>query len=123
MFFLAVFSATSFRNFSNVNVRRDFFGFVVLFFLFPVFLLDFNSESHKIRSSRAPNICIAGFCLFWATSFQRLHSGAIRSLLLMRSLTDSAELFTGMELHISACCPNQTELCTKSIEKTACFPF
>ena len=47
---------------------------------------------------------------------------AVRSLLLMRSLTDATELYTRMELHISACCPNQAEP-KKSIKETACLPF
>ena len=48
----------------------------------------------------------AYFCLL----LQFLLLRAVRSLLLMRSLTDATELYTGMELHVSAGCPNQAEL-------------
>ena len=37
-------------------------------------------------------------------------TSAVRSLLLMRSLTDATELYSSMEQHIRACCPNQVEL-------------
>ena len=52
------------------------------------------------------------------TLLQCLLSRAVRSLLLMRSSTDATELFSGTELHISACCPNQAILWTKKHQKT-----
>ena len=39
----------------------------------------------------------------------------------MRSLTDATELYTGVELHISACCPNQAELYKKVSKKQLVF--
>ena len=39
----------------------------------------------------------------------------------MRSLTDATELYPGMELHISACCPNQAELWKKVSKKQLVF--
>ena len=53
---------------------------------------------------------MAGFDLPLSALLQCLLLQAVRSLLLMRSLTDATELDPGMELHISACCPNQAEL-------------
>ena len=53
---------------------------------------------------------MAGFDLPLSALLQCLLFRAVRSLLLLRSLTDATELYTGMELHISACCPNQAEL-------------
>ena len=71
---------------------------------------DSNMISGKIRSARAPDLQIARFDLPLSALLQRLLLQAVRSLLLMRSLTDATELYTGMELHISACCPNRAEL-------------
>ena len=66
--------------------------------------------SGEIRSARAPDLQMAVFDLPLSALLQRLLLQAVRSLLLMRSLIDATELYTGMELHISACCPNQAEL-------------
>ena len=84
---------------------------------------DSNVISGKIRTARAPNLQMAGFDLPLSALLQCLLLRAVRSLLLMRSLTDATELYTGVELHISACCPNQAELYKKSIKETACLPF
>ena len=83
----------------------------VLFFpRFPEVSPDSNVISGEIRSARAPDLQKARFDLPLSALLQRLLLRAVRSLLLMRSLTDATELYTGMELHISACCPNQVEL-------------
>ena len=97
--------------------------FVFLFQDFQKFPPDSNVISGKIRSARAPDLQMAGFDLPLSALLQCLLLRAVRSLLLMRSLTDATELYTGMELHISACCPNQAELYKKSIKETACLPF
>ena len=60
--------------------------------------------------ARAPQISKFQDFVFSATLLQCLRLRAVRSLLLMGSLTDATELYTGVELHISACCPNQAEL-------------
>ena len=70
----------------------------------------FQRGIQKRRSACAPDLQMAGFDLPLSALLQRLLLRAVRSLLLMRSLTDATELYTGMELHISACCPNQAEL-------------
>ena len=77
---------------------------------FQKFPPDSNVISGKIRSARAPDLQMAGFDLPLSALLQCLLLRAVRSLLLMRSLTDAIELDPGMELHISACCPNQAEL-------------
>ena len=71
---------------------------------------DSNVISRKNGSSRAPDLQMARFDLPLSALLQRLLLRAVRSLLLMRSLTDATELYPGMELHISACCPYQAEL-------------
>ena len=102
----AVFSATLFRNFSShVNVRRFHFCFDS-----QKFPPDSNVISGKERNARAPDLQMVTFDLPLSALLQCLLFRAVRSLLLMRSLTDATELYTGMELHISACCPNQAEL-------------
>ena len=93
--------------------------FLFLFQDFQKFPPDSNVISGKIRSARAPDLQMAPL----SALLQCLLLRAVRSLLLMRSLTDATELYTGMELHISACCPNQAELYKKSIKETACLPF
>ena len=93
------------------HARKVLFLFLRIFPRFPVVSFKFQRDiQRKIQSSRAPGIRIAGFCLFWPTLLQCLLLQAVRNLPLMRSLTDATELYSGMELHISACCPNQTEL-------------
>ena len=77
---------------------------------FQKFPPDSNVISGKIRSARAPDLQVAKFDLPLSALLQCLLFRAVHSLLLMRSLTDATELYTGMELHISACCPNQAEL-------------
>ena len=85
--------------------------FLFLFFQdFQKFPPDSNVISGEIRSARAPDLQMAGLDLPLSDLLQCLLLRAVRSLLLMRSLTDATELYTSMELHISACCPNQTEL-------------
>ena len=84
--------------------------FLFFFQDFQKFPPDSNVISEKIRSARAPDLQIARFDLPLSALLQRLLLRAVRSLLLMRSLTDATELYTGMELHISASCPNQAEL-------------
>ena len=85
--------------------------FLFLFFQdFQKFPPDSNVIPGKIRSARAPNLQIARFDLPLSALLQCLLLRAVRSLLLRRSLTDATELYTGMELHISACCLNQAEL-------------
>ena len=84
--------------------------FVFLFQDFQKFPPDSNVISGKIRSARAPDLQMARFDLPLSALLQCLLLRAVRSLLLMRSLTEATELYTGMELHISACCPNQAEL-------------
>ena len=69
-----------------------------------------NVISGKIKSARAPDMQIARFDLPLSALLQCLLLRAVRSLLLMRYLTDATELYASMELHISACCPNQAEL-------------
>ena len=41
----------------------------------------------------------------------------------MRFLTDAIELFSDIELHISACCPNQVELLIRKNRKKHGLPF
>ena len=85
--------------------------FVFVFFQdFQKFPPDSNVISGKISSARALDLQMARFDLPLSALLQRLLFRAVRSLLPMRSLTDATELYTGMELHISACCPNQAEL-------------
>ena len=86
-------------------------GAIFVFFpRFPEVSPDSNVISGEIRSARAPDLQMARFDLPLSALLQCLLLRAVRSLLLMRSLTDATELYTGMELHISACCPNQAEL-------------
>ena len=73
---------------------------------FPEVPPDSNVISGKIRSPRAPDPQMARFDLPLSALLQCLLLREVRSLLLMGSLTDATELYTGMELHISACCPN-----------------
>ena len=84
--------------------------FLFLFQDFQKFPPDSNVISGNIRSARAPDLQMARFDLPLSALLQCLLLLAVRNLLLMRSLTDATELYTGMELHISACCPNQAEL-------------
>ena len=77
---------------------------------FPEVPPDSNVISGERRSARALDLQMARFDLPLSALLQCLLLPAVRSLLLMRSLTDATELYTGMELHISACCPNQAEL-------------
>ena len=84
--------------------------FLFFFPRFPEVFSDSNVISEKMRSARAPELQIARFHLPLSALLLCLLLRAVRSLLLMRSLTDATELYTGMELHISACCPNQAEL-------------
>ena len=84
--------------------------FLFFFQDFQKFPPDSNVISEKIRSARAPDLQIARFDLPLSALLKRLLLRAVRCLLLMRSLTDATELYTGMELQISACCPNQAEL-------------
>ena len=81
--------------------------FLFFFQDFQKFPPDSNVISGKIRSARALDLQIAGFDLPLYALLQCVLFRAVRSLLLMRSLTDATELYTSMELHISACCPNQ----------------
>ena len=84
--------------------------FLIFFHDFQKFPPDSNVISGKTRRARAPDLQMARFDLPLTALLQCLPLRAVRSLLLMRSLTDATELYTGMELHISACCPNQAEL-------------
>ena len=84
--------------------------FLFFFQDFQKFPPDSNVIARKIRSACAPDLQMAGFDLPLSALLQCLLLRAVRSLLLMRSLTDATELYPGMELHISACCPNQAEL-------------
>ena len=77
---------------------------------FPVVSSKFERGIKKNGSARAPDVQMAGFDLPLSALLQCLLFRAVRSLLLMRPLTDATELYTSMELHISACCPNQVEL-------------
>ena len=91
--------------------------------MFPVISSRFKRDTLKMRSLRAPDIRNADFCLSLPTLLQCLLLRAVRSLLLMRSLTDATELYTGMELHISACCKPSRTLNNRSIEKQLVFPL
>ena len=84
--------------------------FLFFFPKFPEVSSRFQREYKKTRSARAPDLQMARFDLPLSALLQCLLLRAVRSLLLMRSLTDATELYTGMELHISAFCPNQAEL-------------
>ena len=86
-------------------------GAIFVFFpRFPEVSSRFQRDMRKIRSARAPDLQMARFDLPLSALLQCLLLRAVRSLLLIRSLTDATELYTGMELHISACCPNRAEL-------------
>ena len=49
-------------------------------------------------------------CFCFLHSAASANSRAVRNLPLMRSFKDAFELYPGIELHISAFCPNQAEL-------------
>ena len=94
--------------------------FVFFFQDFQKFPPDSNVISGETRSASAPDLQMAGFDLPLSALLQCLLLRAVRSLLLMRSLTDATiQVWSCTSVRVAQTKPN----CTKSIKETACLPF
>ena len=82
--------------------------------VFQKFPPDSNVIARKIRSARAPDLQMAGFDLPLSALLQRLLLRAVRSLLLMRSLTDATiQVWSCTSVRVAQTKPN----CTKKVSK------
>ena len=104
------FSRNPFQN-TYVNAISKVLFYSVFSPKFSVFSSSLQCETPKNAEIACSSYLNWRICQSLSTFFQCSLSRAVCNLLLIRFLTDATGMdYTGMELQISACCPNQGKL-------------